>query len=228
MRSRRSISTVDIWAESVCYICGKRILKGDARFCVLFVDLGIGPGHPNFSSQDLADERVWDHDEEGLAYRNLGLNSHTSRAQVFCHPCAGNSQSINIDNPWFFMRAANMPSEEGRSVKTISFSEAVGSAAQDLEDNPHGAYQEAVDSMVSGAPSNLAAAMPVTEDDYRLRMAAFLATNPYKMRGQIKIVAQEFAAGKKQTEIAQKLGVTQSAVSKQLAVAKRMLYSMTG
>src|SRR5579862_4544473 len=85
----------DVWAESKCMVCGKRISKHEPRCVVMLAELGIGPGHREYRSA-----KEYGDDED------VGLLGNSSFAAAICCPCSGESKTIEIANPWFALREA--------------------------------------------------------------------------------------------------------------------------
>jgi DNA-binding CsgD family transcriptional regulator len=222
------ISKHEIWAETICARCQKKIRRGDPRCVVMFAELGIGPGHPAYSKSAVEDDRLFYHSCDEFDHeREFGLRRY-STAMSFCWECSGENPELTIQNPWFIWREDRRADDPGSTVGGMQLSELARrfshqkkAPGSDGIQRPRGSAEDLIVSLAPVIPKP-----KLTEDDYRYRMARFLlSSKSRKMPDRMRKIAQLWADGKKQGEIAREAGVNQSSVSKVIQSAKALLYS---
>ena len=228
--SRNSITKQELWAEAVCQNCNEVIRRGDPRCVVFFAELGIGPGHPAYTKENVEFDR-----ESGS--RECGPDWRFSTALAFHVPCAGNNPQIELPDYWYWWREQRAVDDPGRSVRAIPLSYlriASGDLQEDYrfmgkdekDDNglPTPARTEAEDRLLSSDPQPA----KKTEADVWHDMPRFLDSPagrklPVNMRAVAKLRSED----KVQVEIARELGVDQGTVSRNIARVRSAYYAWT-
>lgn len=234
------ISSAEFWAETTCCACGKPIHRGDPRFLIFFAELGIGPGHPEYSGEAMDEDMEFSSKPDGPD-RQIGLLSSGSAALAMCGPCSGNDESITIPNPWGVWREQRAADDPGCDVHAIPLSQInvhggeFDSDFAECNDGLDGlsgtlaaARNYAEDRFVSTHISDAAAGgvrpSKLTENDLRERMVRFLYANPSAMHGKMRSVCELWSQGKKQVEIERELHIDQSTVCRLIRSGKAMLW----
>jgi hypothetical protein len=201
------------WAETTCVNCRKKIRQGDPRVVIMLVELGLGPGHPDYEEEEA--------DELG---RHCGL-MRSSIALSICELCAGARPEIVLPNAWFFDQEAGAADDPGGSVRNIRMSDLNLRGVRNSGDDADVTRYALEDAVISKGASRSADGR-LRDEDWRTRVARFLRTpSGLNMRGRIRRVAQLYAESKSQTDIAGSEGITQGQVSKLLQQVKSMTYS---
>lgn len=217
--STTGISPAEFWAETTCTNCGERIARGEPRCVVAFLELGIGPGSPDYNYKAVQEDIEYSEAADGCE-KTFGLL--TQEALTLCDVCSG--EGAYIPNPWFVEREARAADDTGGSVRAIPVSQ-MGVSTEEVT------ADEEQDAILAGfaTPTKMRIGKQrrtrtdLTENDYRDRMARFLRANPQAMHGKMLQVCTLWAQGKKQTEIERETHIDQSTVCRLVRSGKAML-----
>jgi uncharacterized protein YerC len=173
----------------------------------MFAELGIGPGHRAFRDE-FDDDR--------------GLIAGSSFAKAMCRPCASESATLALPNPWFTLREQLAADDPGGSVKSVPVSQIVSSNENDDDGQ---SQSEAIDQFLSVNADNQASGS-LTANEYRDWMRKFLIIADSRvMTSEMRKVCELWASGKKQSEISVESGISQATVSRLIRDGKDLLYS---
>jgi hypothetical protein len=214
------ISLADIWKKTECAKCGAIIRKGEPRCVLMFVELGIGPGHREFRDQ-------YDDDR--------GLITSSSSAKAMCRPCGSEPKTLELENPWFKLREQLAADDPGGSVFATPVSQLNISSAEvdddyvggrDAKGNTAAARNDAIDSFFNARAEAPLLQTSLRANDYRVWMKKFLVgADSRVISGDMRKVCELWAAGKKQAEISAESGISQATVSRMIRDGRDLLYS---
>jgi len=203
---------IELMGATKCAKCKDKIGVGEYRVVVM-----------------LSEMDPKDYDEGSAAGTIAGAFS-------FCDTCIAEMPTIEIGNPWklrsdslanpsagpgsedFSWRAK---SSQGIAADKVERSE--GAAGDEGGDEGTGADFEA--NLNSTDTSDTSWLESASEDDLRDRMSAFLETPESRKMGKtMRTIANKWASGETQNQIATAVGVNQGTVSRWIAEAKTWLY----